>query len=67
MTAEIPGAFRGSSVGSPFNWWLRSFHVLTDAQPAATDEESQVSSSNGRAADSKSACWGFESLLACAL
>ncbi len=25
----------------------------------------KASSSNGRAADSKSACWGFESLLAC--
>lgn len=25
----------------------------------------QASSSNGRASDSKSGCWGFESLLAC--
>jgi hypothetical protein len=25
----------------------------------------QASSSNGRAPDSKSGCWGFESLLAC--
>ena len=27
----------------------------------------QASSSNGRAAVSKTACWGFESLLACQL
>jgi hypothetical protein len=27
----------------------------------------QASSSNGRASDSKSGCWGFESLLACQL
>ena len=31
------------------------------------DVESKASSSNGRAAVSKTACWGFESLLACHL
>ena len=29
------------------------------------DFKAQASSSNGRAPDSKSGCWGFESLLAC--
>jgi hypothetical protein len=30
-------------------------------------EDAQASSSNGRAPDSKSGCWGFKSLLACQL
>lgn len=44
----------------PFLWGVRLKREWFDSNSLL-----EASSSNGRAADSKSACWGFESLLAC--
>ena len=39
--------------------------VAAEAAPTVATEEAQASSSIGRAAVSKTAGWGFETLLAC--